>query len=143
MNRQSFEEGLSRYGGDLKRWPDELRGEAEALVADDEAAAAMLGAARRLDGMLAAIAAPQPVGSAMLGRIIAGIGNGTPHDLTVRPTGRLFAWASTALAAFLVAGFVAGVALPADQGEDAFAGLMFGTSADSATVTDDPEGGVL
>jgi hypothetical protein len=38
--------------------------------------------------------------------------------------------------AFLVTGFAAGLALPASQGEDAFAGLMFGSGAGADSVVD-------
>ena len=34
---------------------------------------------------------------------------------------------------FLVAGFAAGVAIPANQGEDTLAGLMFGSSGTSTS----------
>ena len=71
----------------------------------------------------------------MIGRIIAGIGDGSRHDLTIRPTGRLVAWAGGVMAVFLVVGFAAGVALPASQGEDAMAGLVFGSSG--ATISED------
>ena len=37
------------------------------------------------------------------------------------------AWAGAAMIAFLSAGYVAGVMLPASEGEDTFAGLMFGS----------------
>src|SRR3990170_3265293 len=128
MNHDQFEEALSLYGGDLARLPATMRAAAEALVAGDERARRMLADAARIDHLLAEAVRPLPIDAAMMGRIIAGIGNGRRHDVAIRPTGRLVAWAGGAMAVFLVVGFAAGVALPANQGEDALAGLMFGSS---------------
>lgn len=133
MNHDQFEEALSRYGGDFNKWPASARADAEALAATDRRAAAMLAAARRLDGLLSAIASPRPVEAALVGRIAAGIDNGKHRDVTVRPSGRLAAWAGAAVVLFLAAGFAVGLALPQSQGEDAFAGLMFGGSAAAST----------
>ena len=135
MRRDQFEKAVGLYGGDLAKWPATMRAEAEALAAGDRLAAGMLAAARRLDHLLAEVVRPAPVDAAMMGRIIAGIGNGSHSDVTIRPTGRLAAWAGAAMAAFLVVGFAVGVALPANQGEDALAGLMFGSSANAISDT--------
>jgi len=142
MMKEQLEEGLDRYGGDLTRWPAALRAEAEALTARDAGAARLVAAAARLDDTLAEAMRPMPVDAALIGRIVAHIGDGFHHDVAVRPTGRLVAWAGAAMVAFLVTGYAAGVALPASQGEDAFAGLMFGNSA-SSTATDTDSGSVL
>ena len=139
MKINELEQGLDRYGGDLTRWPPALRAEAETLAADDRTAAAILGVAARLDGALARAMQPMTLDAALMGRIAAGLGNGIGHDVAVRPTRRLVAWAGAAMAAFLVTGYAVGLALPVSQGEDAFASLMFGdgtTSSDSGTATD-------
>lgn len=135
MNHDQFEEALSLYGGDLSKWPTSLRAEAEPLVATDRQAAELLSAAQHLDGLLGEIAAPTAVDAALIGCILAGIGNGQHHDVTVRPTKRLAALASATMALFLAAGFAAGVALPQDQGEDTLAGLVFGGSASASTYS--------
>ncbi len=133
MNLEKLEELLSRYGGDLTKWPAARRDEAQALIATDARAAKLRDEAVRLDALVGEVAQPGAMDAAAIGRIIAGIGNGRHHDLTLRPTRRLIAWAGAAMAAFLVVGFAAGLAIPANQGEDTLAGLMFGSSV-STTV---------
>ena len=133
MNMNQFEEALSRYGADPGRWPAADRVACEALIASDPSAARLLDEALRLDRLLARSVEPLPVDAAILGGIIAGIGDGRYRDQTLRPTRRLAVWAGAAMAASLVVGFIAGVALPANQGEDTLAGLMFGTNTTTTT----------
>jgi hypothetical protein len=140
MTNEQFEEALSRYGGDFKKWPAAMRLQAEALVAKDVWAARMLADAMRLDRLIAEAARPTPVDAALIGAIIAGIGNGRHHDVAVRPTGRLAAWSGAAVAVFLAIGFAIGLALPADQGEDALVGLMFGSDAGASIIIADGDG---
>lgn len=127
MTLDELGKALDRYGGDLSRFPDALRAGAEALIAHDAKAAALLAQAARLDGLLADAVQPVPVDTALIGRIVAGIGDGVHREIAVRPTPRLAAWAGAAMLAFLSAGYAAGLMLPASQGEDTFAGLMFGS----------------
>ena len=139
MRIEQLEQALDRYGGDLKRWPAPLRAEAEALIASDAKAAKLAGDTAQLDALLADAVKPIAVDAALMGRIVAGIGNGIHHEVALRPTPRFAAWAGAAMIAFLTAGYVAGIALPASQGEDALAGLMFGnsrTTSDADTATD-------
>jgi hypothetical protein len=135
MRLEIFEDGLDRYGGDLAKWPAELREEAETLVAGNAAAARLLAQSQRLDGLLMAATRPLTMDSAALGKILAVTGNGGHHPVVVRPTGRLIGWASAAMVVWLVAGFAAGLAVPQNSGEDAIAGLVFGSS-DNATSSD-------
>ncbi len=128
MTLDRFEEALSLHGSRLERWPAALAAEATALVARDARAAALHTEAARLDARLADIVRAEPVTSAALGHIIVGIDNGHTHDVTLRPTPRFAAWAGVMMAAFLVVGFAIGLAVPADQNDDALAGLLFGTS---------------
>ncbi len=138
MNLERFEETLSRYGGNLARWPAAERAEAEALMAADRRAMALHAQAAELDALISAAVTPVAMDAAAMGRIMAGIDHHSHRDLTLQPTRRLFAWASAAMMLFLVAGFAAGVAIPSNQGEDTLAGLMFGssvsTSANSGSV---------
>ena len=127
MTMDEFGKALDRYGGDLARWPNALRGEAEALTARDVEAAALLAQSARLDDLLAEAMRPLPVDAALIGRIVAGIDDGVHHEIALRPTPRLAAWAGVAMLAFLSVGYAAGLMLPASQGEDTFAGLMFGS----------------
>lgn len=142
MRIDEFEQALDRYGGDVAKWPDGLRAEAEALTASDADAAVRAARAARLDDLLAEAVMPAPVDAALIGRIVAGLDNGVRHGVTLHPTPRLAAWAGAAMIAFLSAGYAAGLMLPTSQGEDTFAGLMFGgdLAADSETAD---AGGVL
>lgn len=130
MRIEDLETALDRYGGDLGRWPAALRAEADALIAANAKAARMAAMAARLDGILADIITPVPVDAAFAGRIVATVNSGghPQHDVALRPTPRLAAWAGAAVAVFLAAGYVGGLLLPASVGEDALAGLMFGNS---------------
>lgn len=129
MNLERFEETLSRLGGNLTRWPAAERAEAEALIAAEPRAAELHARTSQLDALLGRAVTPIAMDSAQIGRIMAGIDSRGHRDLTLQPTRRLFAWASAAMAVFLVAGFAAGVAIPTNQGDDALAGLVFGSSA--------------
>jgi hypothetical protein len=135
-----LEQALDRHGGNLGRWPATLRADAEVLIARDPKAARLAAHAARLDGILLEAIQPLAVDAALIGRVIAGIDNGARHDTVLRPTPRLAAWAGAAMIAFLSAGYVAGLLLPASQGEDTLAGLMFGSSA-TATDTDSANSG--
>ncbi len=127
---------LDRYGSDFARWPSAERAEAEAIFATNPHAATLLATSRRLDLAIAAAMQPMPLDAAFVGRIVAHIGERTHHDVAVKATPRLYAWAGAAMAVFLITGFAAGLALPTSQGEDAFAGLMFGSVDNDTTATD-------
>ena len=136
MKIEQLQQALDRYGGNLGRWPEPLRAEAGALIAGNPEAARLAAAAARLDGLLAEATRPIAVDAALIGRIVAGVSDGVHHELLLRPTPRLAAWAGAAMIAFLTAGYAVGLALPASQGEDALAGLMFGNSQASDTASD-------
>jgi hypothetical protein len=53
-------DALDAYGGDFRRWPDELREPAEALVARDAEARRLHGEALALDALLDEAPAPMP-----------------------------------------------------------------------------------
>jgi hypothetical protein len=127
MTREQFNAALDRLGGDLSRWPPALRQEAETLAAGDAVAAAELDRARRLEGLLVEVTAPEMADAALIGRIVSH--NRARHDGTVlRPTRRLIGWASAAMVATLAIGFVVGAAIPADQSDGAIAALLFSGS---------------
>jgi hypothetical protein len=136
MRIDEFERALDRYGGDVAKWPDGPRAEAEALMASNADAAAHAARAARLDGLLSETVRPTPVDAALIGKIVAGLDNGARPGVMLHPTPRLAAWAGAAMIAFLSAGYAAGLMLPASQGEDTFAGLMFGSgfATDSETA---------
>ena len=66
-----FEEALDRYGADLKRWPDDLRAGAEALLASSPQAQALLAEAVELDAALGVAFAVPPVPAGLATRIKA------------------------------------------------------------------------
>ncbi len=137
MKIGELEQGLDRYGSDFKRWPPKLRADAEALIASDRTAAAIVSVAARLDAALASAMQPMPLDAAFMGRIAASLGHGVTHDMAVRPTSRLLAWAGAAMVAFLITGYAVGMLLPVSQDEDAIAGLIFGdgiVATDSGSV---------
>jgi hypothetical protein len=136
MTREQFNAALDRFGGDLLRWPPQLREEAEALAAADPFAAGELGKAQRLERLLGEIAAPERADAALIGRIVSH--NRARHGETVlKPTRRLIGWTSAAMLATLAIGFVVGTAIPADQSDGTIAALLFSGS------DEDIGGGVL
>jgi hypothetical protein len=141
MTRDELAVAFDRYGGDIRRWPAAPASEAEALVARDPEAAKMAARAAELDGILVEAVKPLPIDAALLGRILGGLDNGHPAS-GFRPTPLLAAWAGAAMIAFLSAGYLAGVLLPASEGEDTLAGLMFDGAWVSDSETADA-GGVL
>lgn len=137
MRIEQLEQAIDRYGGDFTRWPDNLRTDAKALIARDTDAAKIVDDAARLEASLVDALTPEPIDAALIGRIIAEIDSGARATGSLRPTPRLAAWAGAAMIAFLSAGYVAGVMLPASEGEDTFASLMFGSALLSDTETSD------
>jgi hypothetical protein len=129
MNRQEFDDALNRFGGNLTRWPADLRIDAEQLIATDPGIASQLAGLRQAESAIAAAIRPQPVDAALLGRITSNTRDRRSAEIAVRPTGRLAAWAGAATLFALMIGFVAGVVAPQDLGEGSFAGLMFGGSS--------------
>lgn len=140
MTKEQLQEALDRYGGNLERWPDQIRLEAERLAATDFAAARMLAAAQAVERGLIAAAKPMTVDAALLGRIITSLDHAPAHELALRPTRRLVAWAGAAMMAFLITGFAAGLAIPQTQSDDSLTSLMFGGSAYGA---DEASGSLL
>jgi hypothetical protein len=143
MRLDEFEAALAAHGADIGRWPQATAEAGRALLAREAEARRLLAEAEALDRLLAATVAPRPVDAAFIGRIVSGIDGHLHRQTAVRPTGRLVAWAGAAMAVFLVAGFVIGMAVPYGPGDDddAFAGLMFGPGF--ATTLAATEGSVL
>jgi hypothetical protein len=107
MKIEEFETLLLAQGANLARWPVDRRAAAEALLAREPAATALLEEAQRLDALLAA-AAEVPGGSgALAARILSGLDGEAPRE-RVFGLGRLLAWAGSTAAAALVAGFFFG-----------------------------------
>ena len=142
MNREEFERVLDIYGGDLERWPAELAAKGRAFLEGDAAAQGALRSAQAVDHLLAAAVQPLSIDSATVGRIMAGIVSRQMREPSLRPTGRLLAWAGAAMAVCLVVGFVLGTALPSASDDDsALAALMLGNDTAGATI--DAAGGIL
>jgi hypothetical protein len=117
VNLEDFHALAEAYGGDLARWPAARRAGAEALAATSPAAAAALGEARALDGLLAA--APRQVAGAALEARIARAAPAArrPGPGPGRWLGALAAGA--ALAAACAAGTVTGVAAATREADPA------------------------
>lgn len=128
MTRDQLMAALDRFGGDLSRWPDSDRDDALALIASDAKAASEWEAARRLDGLLAELTTPEKVDAALIGRVLS---RRPQNEVVLHPTPRLAGWASAAVAATLMIGFVAGVLVPVDQSNDAIAALLFSGDEES------------
>ena len=126
MTRQIFDDALNRYGGDLSRWPEALRNDAQALVASEPGFAAELEALSRLETDIATAIRPRAVDSALVGRIISGTQGEIHTGDELHPTGRLAAWAGGATVALFAIGFAFGFTAEQDIGEDSIASLMFG-----------------
>jgi hypothetical protein len=120
MKIEEFETLLLAHGASLERWPAAERARAEALLAREPAALALLEEAQRLDTLVAA-AAEVPGGSgALAARILAGLDGGSPPE-RVFGLGRLLAWATSTAAIALVAGFFYG---QSTSGLDVTRGLL-------------------
>ena len=130
MTRDQLNAALDRYGSDLSCWPESLGKDARALMTADAPAAADWEIARRLDDLLAELAGPETVDSALIGRILSR--ERTRNDeIVLRPTARLAGWASATVAATLIVGFAVGALLPVDDSSDAIAALLFSETTDS------------
>lgn len=70
MNIERFAQLAEAFGGDLRRWPASERIEAEAFLASDRGAAALLDDARTLDLMLDAWGQPQ-IAPALRDRVLS------------------------------------------------------------------------
>lgn len=133
MRRDEFLSALDRYGGNLAAWPDDQRAAAGDLVERDADAAAELRRMQTIERAIAEATRPAAADATLIGRTLATATGGRPAaaggEIALRPTPRLAALAGAATAAWLAIGFVAGLALPLDTGEDAYAGLIFGESS--------------
>lgn len=70
MERERFEDLAGTYGGDLRRWPEAARADAERLLADAPELRAALADAAALDALLDASPTPWP-SQALRDRVIA------------------------------------------------------------------------
>lgn len=137
MTVDDFRDALDRLGSDLARWPETVRREGEALVARDPAAAGLLAEAGRLHDLLGASLAPEPVDAAQVGRILARVReDGAGAERPVRAGSRFYAWAGGGLTACLAAGFIIGHAVPASDGDQAIAELLFSDLAFNALAAE-------
>lgn len=125
MAMTAFLDALDRYGAPIERWPAALQQAARALTASEPAARQALGEAARLGAALAALPrAPADPSYAI--RIAARVREQATAAADQFGLGRLMAWGSTALAASMVAGFLAGSAVtPSADTSSSLAELVF------------------
>jgi anti-sigma factor RsiW len=120
MTREEFESLLLAQGADLARWPAAERAAAEALLARDPAARDLLEEAARLDALIFGAVQSPAGGGALATRILARLDDDAPRE-RVFGLGKLAAWAGSAAAAALVAGYFYGQSA---GGADATRGLL-------------------
>ncbi|MGJ3231285.1 MAG: hypothetical protein ACFE0P_05775 [Oceanicaulis sp.] len=101
MTLERFKALCQAYGGDLRRWPDVERADAQALAAQSERARYALADAAMLDAALSQARSPAP--SPDLARRIAAGAPGTPAPRSATP-----GWAAMAAALALAVGLGAG-----------------------------------
>jgi len=113
LTRARFEALAETYGGDVSRWPAQVREAAAVLMAAEPGfTGPVLASAAALDEALATWRTA-PAGAALIGRVLAGA-----------PQPRRWRWVSGAilaagLAAAGVAGLMVGVSLPTSSGATA------------------------
>ena len=124
MSASEFLDALDLYGPALETWPADLGRRAAALIAVDPDARQAQRSALKLDAALAALpAAPPDLGFAT--RITARVREEAASAASQLGLGRLIAWGTTALAASLVAGFVAGSTITVSDDDSSLAALVF------------------
>lgn len=131
MDMTRFEELADAWGGDLRRWPESVRGEAAAFAEANPQAAAILAEAAALDNVLAGA---EPVASSdLLARRIMAT---APLPVFETDWRRPAIAAAAALVLGVAGGFAGGLFVPVDNEElygseyaDAFDGLMEDWSA--------------
>lgn len=129
MTIEEFETLLLAHGANPARWPAERRAAAEALLAQDEAARALLVEAERLDAAIAAGAAVPAAGGAFAARILAGL-DAAPAE-RVLGLGRLLGYAGSTAAIALLCGFLVGQGI---GGPDPSEGLLALTAGELTEI---------
>jgi hypothetical protein len=129
MTIEEFETLLLAHGASPARWPSDRRAAAEALLAQDATARALLEEAERLDATIAAGAAAPAAGGALAARILAGLDALPPER--VFSLGRLFAWTGSTAAVALLAGFLVGQGI---GGPDPSANLLALTAGELTEI---------
>ena len=125
MTIDEFECLLLAHGANPARWPADRRAGADALLAAEEAARALLLEAERLDVVIAAGVAVPAAGGALATRILSALDGAAPPERELG-LGRLFAWAGSTAAAALVAGFVVGQVIGGPDPSESLLALMTG-----------------
>ncbi len=129
MTIEEFETLLLAHGANAARWPEDRRAPAEALLANDAVARALLEEAERLDAAIVAGVAAPAAGGALAARILAGLDAAPPER--VFGLGRLFAWTGSTAAAALLAGFLVGQGI---GGPDPSASLLALTAGELTEI---------
>jgi len=128
MTIEAFESLLLAHGANPARWPPTRRAAAEALLAENEAARALLREAERLDAAIAAGAAAPAAGGALAARILAGL-DAAPAE-RVLGLGRLFAYAGSTASVALLCGFLVGQGMGGPEPAESLLALMTGQLAE-------------
>jgi hypothetical protein len=144
MTLEAFRDLIDRHGAEPARWPLAVRAAAVAFAGGDPAACHLLDDARRLERLVAAVAAPQPVDAAFVGRVLGRVeGHVGARETAFRFTRRLAFASATALTVCLVAGVALGLVapvMPVDDGTD-IAVFVLGDPDDGETLFGETLGG--
>jgi hypothetical protein len=131
------------YGADLQRWPDELRGEAEALLQVSAMARAHLEAALTLDRIIDAASADEdvrlwPAGEegAALARLRSGVAARIAAVPLRRPTSRRFQWALAIRERWRPGPELRWIGMATGGGFAIMAGLLLGSLYTTAPTSD-------
>lgn len=121
MTQSAFMDFLDCYGADPAGWPDEAREPVRTTLAASPSAQRALERAGALEETLAAIAAPQPLDAALVGRIVSGLHGAKPHrerQLRLGFSRRLAVAGVWSLLLCAVLGVGLGLLIPGPAGSD-------------------------
>jgi hypothetical protein len=134
LTLRRFKALADSYGAELQRWPDEVRGEAEALLNASPEARRFLAEAQTLDDVIEAASAQEdtmlwPPGeqSAALARLRSGVAARLTSSPPRRPVGRFLGWAPLGEAYRAISVYFGWVGLATGSGFAIVAGLLIGS----------------
>lgn len=119
MKRERFEELAQAWGGDLRRWPEAERAEAQALLASDPSSRTVLDRAAEVDALLDASPMPHP-SAALRDRVLAA----APRPSPMPALAGLGAWLGLAPAGVSRSGLAFGAGWAAAACAGVVAGLV-------------------
>ncbi|WP_421792224.1 hypothetical protein [Hyphobacterium sp.] len=120
MDMKRFEELADIYGGELERWPEDVRQQAEAFAAEETAATDYLRDAAKIDGLLAGVKAV-PASELLVRKIL----QSAPKPAFDADWRRPAIAAAFALIFGLAGGFAGGLVTPVSEQDDDLVSLDY------------------